>query len=397
MTTQSKYQVCFANDGDKAELTFSNELNLESDGWGQLFPFGDFPGKAVIANANGTVTSFDAVQRLDRAAADQMVSNFYSIGNRIKRFIKGVTIFNGHPDMPDAGSKYPDKGEKGLVTELQTRDNGLYCKPAFNNAGEEVLKGAKKLFFSGRWSSDELAEESGKRVFRPDSLKSVGLTSRPNLPVEQVNEKPQQIPNMKPIIEWLRKQGVTIANDANEEQIASALASLEPKLTSAATLANEKATLSNEKQTLTGTITARDNTITQLTSERDTARTNFANERKSRIAGLLDGAVTDGRITAAERPQWETRLGNEATFANEAEALGKLEKKMKTASITLQMGERKIDISNESQRQEVLGDLIAAEMKTAGVTYDQAYARVQKSSPALFAAMKQPTIQLPKR
>jgi hypothetical protein len=195
----------------------------------------------------------------------------------------------------------------------------------------------------------------------------------------------------------LRKQGVTIANDANEEQIASALASLEPKLTSAATLANEKATLSNEKQTLTGTITARDNTITQLTSERDTARTNFANERKSRIAGLLDGAVTDGRITAAERPQWETRLGNEATFANEAEALGKLEKKMKTASITLQMGERKIDISNESQRQEVLGDLIAAEMKTAGVTYDQAYARVQKSSPALFAAMKQPTIQLPKR
>ena len=59
-----------------------------------------------------------------------MVQNFYSLGNRIKRFIsKGVAIFNGHPNMPDAGAKYPDKGEKqGLIVELQTRDNGIYCE-----------------------------------------------------------------------------------------------------------------------------------------------------------------------------------------------------------------------------------------------------------------------------
>src|SRR6267154_2365600 len=349
--------IFFANDNEKPDFLFSNEFSLESDGWGQLFKFGDFPGKAVIANGNGTVTSFDAIQRLDRDCADQMTANFYSIGNKIKRFIKGISIFNGHPDMPDAGNKYPDKAEKGLVVELQVRDNGLYCKPAFNNAGQELLNGSKKLFFSGRWSSDELAEEDGKRVFRPDSLKSVGMTPRPNLPVEQLNEKEQMEtppPKMKKIIVRLIALGITVAN---------------------------------EKATLTAQVTAKDTIITNLTTERDSFKTSFGNERKARITGLLDGAVTDGRITAAERVTWATRLAVETSFAKEADAIVKLKPATKTQSLIIDVGSRKTTIANAQDRQEAVRDLVALEIANTKCDYNAAFTKVQKANPALFDAM----------
>jgi len=382
--------IFFANDNEKPDFLFSNEFSLESDGWGQLFKFGDFPGKAVIANGNGTVTSFDAIQRLDRDCADQMTANFYSIGNKIKRFIKGISIFNGHPDMPDAGNKYPDKAEKGLVVELQVRDNGLYCKPAFNNAGQELLNGSKKLFFSGRWSSDELAEEDGKRVFRPDSLKSVGMTPRPNLPVEQLNEKEQMEtppPKMKKIIVRLIALGITVANDATEDQVDAAVGQLADKQT---TLAGEKTTLANEKATLTAQVTAKDTIITNLTTERDSFKTSFGNERKARITGLLDGAVTDGRITAAERVTWETRLAVETSFANEADAIVKLKPATKTQSLIIDVGSRKTTIANAQDRQEAVRDLVALEIANTKCDYNAAFTKVQKANPALFDAMKQP-------
>jgi hypothetical protein len=102
-------------------------------------------------------------------------------------------------------------------------------------------------------------------------------------------------------------------------------------------------------------------------------------------------ALQEGRITAAEQPQWETRLGNEASFANEAAAIAALPKKMKTEAVTLQMGDRKVEIANSVDRREALHKLVTAEMSANGGDYDRAYASVQKSHPALFAAMKAPT------
>ncbi len=385
----------FANEGLKVEITLANELNLQSDGWAQLAPYGDFPGVAVIANDNGTVSSFPAVQRLDRQAAEAMVANFYSLINRVKRFIKGCNIYNGHPDMPDAGDLYPDKSPKGMIVELQARDDGFYCKPAFNNEGESLLNQSRKLYFSGRWTSNELPSENGKRIFRPDVLKSAGLTARPNLPVQHVNERKPQTPpemNKKLIIDLLAARGVTFANEAEatDEKIAAEIRKLGQ---TGDALAQEKATWANEKAALTANITQRDTTITTLTNERDTFRTNFQNERKARITGLLDAAITEGRITAAERADWERRLNDEAQFANESASLGRQEKKIKTG--TLEHGGRKFDIANAAQRSETVKRLVAEIEKRDACDYNTAYARVQAEYPALFADMKQPEIKLP--
>jgi hypothetical protein len=390
MKNAIRMPIEFANaDESMAVASFTNELNVAADGWAQLAPFGDYPGRAMLRQADGSHKIFPALQRLDRSAAEAMVAKFKSPWQAIKRYVTGCPIYVGHPDVPAFANEYPDKVSKGMITDLQVRDDGLYCKPIFTNEGSDLVENKRYRAFSGYWSADATDEQmDGKPIFRPGLLKSAGLTNNPNLPVHMMNEQKTKAPDMKKIIAWLGGHGITVANEATEEQIEAGLKQLDPKIASIATLNGEKTTLANEKQTLTTTVTARDNTITSLTTERDTLRTNFANERKTRIDGLLDAAVTAGKITAAQRPDWATKLAVEANFANESEALGKLQKTMQTESKTLQMGDRKVSIANASDRRDALQTLVKTEMETGKVDYDTAFARVQKNNPALFEAMK---------
>ena len=332
---------------------FANELTVNPDGWAQLAPFGDFPGRAVITNDDGTLTRFDAIQRLDRAAADAMVRNFYSLGNRVKRFFKSCAIFNGHPDMPDAGGRYPDKSPKGVIADLRVSDEGLFCRPLFNNEGEALLNQPARLFFSGRWTSTELPAENGRRIFRPDELKSAGLTANPNLPVEHINDNGLsavvETPLSDPVAKVEAREGATspqpsppLRGGEGEEPADRVLA----PAAKAETLNSDPSTINTEmnKQPLLQLLAAYGvqftndagdqqlldaltQTLASLAGERDAARNQFANERKTRIASLLDGALTEGRITAGQRSDWERRLGDETSFANESAALTRLPRK----------------------------------------------------------------------
>jgi hypothetical protein len=368
-------KVFFANSAEsnlraQTEMfVFGNEAVVLSDGWAHLAPFGDFHGTGVLRQRDGTVQEFEAIQRLDHAAASRMVAHFKSPWNTLKRYLTGVPIYHGHPDMANAGSKYPDKEPKGMIAGLECRADGLYCLPVFTNEGRDLLNQGKKLFFSGRWSSDPVGEENGLRVFRPAHLKSAGLTARPNLPVHHANDQDGQTAtpnkmNRTQLLHALAAFGIQFANDADATDAAllDAITTLGHKAKSADTLA----------------------------TERDTFRAHFANERKLRIAGLLDGAIASGKITAAQRPDWETRLANEVNFANEAAALQALATAIKTQSLTMEMGGRKVEIANASGRRHTVASLVKTEMETARCDYDTAFARVQKTNPALFEAMKQP-------
>ena len=366
-------------------LGFANELSLAADGWAQLAPFGDFPGQAVLANEAGVLATFPAVQRLDRQAAEQMRAQFYSLGNRIKRFFRGCCVYLGHPDMPGSGDRYPDAAEKGLIADLQVRPDGLSCRPVFNAAGAALLNGREKLFFSGRWTSDELPAENGRRIFRPATLLSAGLTPHPNLPVQHLNDKPHphqpSVPtlmNRQAILELLAAHGFQFANDAAEPALLAALRELGVRAAAAQALTREKTDL--------------EQSVATLTAERDAARAGFANERAARVTSLLDDAITSGRITAAQRPDWQRRLGQDATFANEAAALARLTPVLKTQSLLTGAGDRKFEIANASQRAEAVQALVKLEMERSQCDYSTAFARVQRDHPALFDAMRQPRL-----
>src|SRR5581483_9879065 len=191
----SPHSALFANSSDSAELvSFTNDLALGPDGWAQLAPFGDFPGRALLRQPDGSVKTFDAIQRLDRAAAEGMTAKFKSLGQRLKRFLTGCHIYVGHPDVPAFANDYPDKNPKGMIVDLSVRDDGLYCKPVFTNEGSELIESKTYRAFSGYWSAQQVGEENGKTIFRPDLLKSAGLTNRPNLPVHLMNEGRASVP-----------------------------------------------------------------------------------------------------------------------------------------------------------------------------------------------------------
>jgi len=357
-------------------VAFVNELALGSDGWAQLAPFGDFPGRAMVRQADGTFKILDAIQRLDQTAAEMMVARFKSPWQRLKRYFTGCPIYAGHPDVPAFANDYPDKAPKGMIVDLEARATGLFCRPVFTNEGSELVENRKLRAFSACWSAREIGDERSRdgrtlKLYRPDCLKSAGLTNHPNLPVQFLNSNPaqpntqtQSIVNKQIVIDFLASQGITIANDAADEQLAGALKQIGDRVAAAET-----------------TLAARALDLERVGAE-------LANERKFHIGSLLDSAQSAGRITAAQRSEWSGKL--EADFANAFAALEKLAPALKTTALTQGLGARKAEIANAADRRDVLETLVRAEMSVNGGDYDRAFAAVQKSNPALFAAMKQP-------
>ncbi len=351
---------------------FVNEVTVAEDGWAQLAPFGDYPGQAILRQPDGTTKIFPAIQRLDRDAADLMVARFKSPWHRLKRYFTGCHIYAGHPDVSAFANDYPDKTPKGMIVDLEARANGLFCKPVFTPEGSELVETRRLRAFSAYWSAREIGGGPGPggkflRLYRPDFLKSAGLTNHPNLPVQLLNEaQPQTSPPMKKqlVIDFLAAQGITLANEAADDQIAAALRQFGDR------------------------VTAADSGFAARGLELESLRAELANERQGRIGALLDHAAAAGRITAAQRADWAGRLGSD--FANAAAELGRLAPALKTRALTLDCGARKAEIANAGERRDALETLLKAEMAVNGGDYDRAFATVQKANPTLFAAMKQP-------
>ena len=365
-------RTCFANSCGVEAIAFTNEISIAHDGWAQLAPFGDYPGQALLREPDGSLKKFAAIQRLDRAAADLMVARFKSPWQRMKRYFTGCHIYAGHPDVPAFANEYPDKTPMGMIVDLQVRADGLYCKPVFTNEGSELVESKKLRAFSAYWSALEIGEQPGVdgrvlKLYRPDFLKSAGLTNHPNLPVHLLNEaQPHTTRTVKKqiVIDFLSSRGITLANEATDDQVAAALQQFGDRAAVAET------------------------TLAAGSFELESLRTELANERKFHLETLLEDALASGRITAAQRPEWAARL--ETDFANASAALAQLAPALKTQAITQQLGGRKSEIANMGERRDALETLVKTEMAKNGGDYDRAFAVVQKANPALFSAMKQP-------
>lgn len=393
---------------------FSNDIAIGDDGWAMIAPFGDFPGMALVNDGRGGVKKQKAIQRIDKEAVTQMVNEFNSSRRGVRKFLTGRKLFVGHPDVPGMKSRYPDSEPKGVFANLACRADGFYGEPVLTEEGEQIIAEKQYRALSGRWEAEIVSggDNGETAIYRPTKFISAGLTNQPNLPVQLLNEaetdqgqegqkeNTQMKKSVIALLMGLGVSGITIANEATDEQVSDAVKALGEKAKAAdalaaekATLANDKATLASDKTRLEGEVTTLKTEKTTLTTERETAKTAFANERKARISELLDGAIKDGRITAAEKTTWEGRLNTEASFANESEALKKLDAKIKTASVMLQRGDRKVEISNAGERKEMVAELVNERMQATKCSYDAAYTWAQKQHPALFAAMEQPEIR----
>jgi hypothetical protein len=362
--------IQFFNENPGPELvTMINELSIGADGWAQIAPFGDYAGIAMIPDGKGGFTKERAIQRLDKIAVTEMANEYQQSSRGLSGFFKKRPLYEGHPDIPVGGGQYPNKHPVGLFHHLACRDGGLYGEPILTDDGEKLIASKAYRALSGRWAAEFVGQEDGVNIYRPVKFLSAGLTNQPNLPVQLLNEAQPSTLNSQPstmtkIIAWLSRHGITLANDATEEQLESALAQLDPKLQNAADL--------------------------------DSAREQFANERNARIDSELARALRDGRITDASRATWQQRLANEAQFTNELAALEALKPVIKTHSLTLGRGDRKVELANAADRRHLVAEVLAEianelnlDLKQAA-HYDRAWTEAQKRHPALFDAMARP-------
>lgn len=422
----SAVQVEFVNEAPTATVFgFINEIAIGADGWAMICPYGDHPSEALIDAGNGKLKRQKAIQRITKASAETMVAQFHNSRKGLRKFLRGVNIYVGHPDVPGLEARYPDKEPKGVFADMETREDGIYGLPVFTNEGSEIVEQKKLRAFSGRLiNSVPDGEKNGVPVYCPTEICSVGLTNNPHLPVHFFNsddtlaeapaeaeKRKHQTTMKKKLIALCATLGIQFANEADDAATEAALDQVNSKV---AAFANEQTSLkqkllklcarvgitfANEAQITdpAATLVQVEERIGTLATERDTARTQFANERKARIEDAIGSAITGGRITEAERAQWQNRLNVEAQFANELQTLAALKPTVKTQSvITAQRGGREvqIDISNPQARTQFVNeamDEVAAEMKLdRKKDHQRIFNTVQQRHPALFASMQQP-------
>jgi hypothetical protein len=353
----------------------SNEFALSAD-WLKI-PYGDHPHAK-------------AVQRLTRAIAENMVSNFKSFGARLGRFFGGLPIYVGHPDDPALSNQFPDKKAYGWIMDIEAREDGLYLKPKWSGAGEELLANAHYKWFSPFWGCRRAA---GAKIVEPVRLVSLGLTNTPNIPgiLPLANEEgnKQNEKGDDEVKEFLLTL-LGLANEATDAQIQEAATKLK------ADKAAADVALANEKTARAAAETALANEKTERAAKETELTTQISNQKKARIELVLANALAAGKITPAQKPQWASDL--EKDLDGKLVELSNAKPAMNTSSKTGGLGKRNSDAvasRDEATRRDRVITLVNERMQKTGEDYEAAFANIRKENTALFDEMRKPENKRP--
>ena len=144
-------------------LILNRDFTMPTDGWYQFAPIGEFPhgGADVIQ-----VVDAEACMAMSaRFKADAAVENF-----------AGLLIDFDHFSMD--GSQRSEAA--GWVTDMESRDTGLWGKIRWSDIGEEAVKGGRYRFLSPVWARSDCVDLGGGRI-RPVRMINAALTNDPNL------------------------------------------------------------------------------------------------------------------------------------------------------------------------------------------------------------------------
>lgn len=369
-----------------------NEAVSVDQEWTRIAPFRAIPNEVGL-------------QVFDRTGADAMVAAFNSVAEKVSNLFRGLPVYVGHPDDEEWAKKNPGARAEavGRIKALQTRNDGLYGRIAFNDEGKRLLSGeaAPYAFHSPRWGMLPIQHE-GRKAFRPVLLHSIGLTNNPNIRDNTIglNEAAQLSLMKTQIIALLAALGRPLTNPSavTDEQLAAAINEATPVATQLVTSNNEVATLRTQLTTAQNEVTAMKPKLTtaeaevaRLTGELSTAKTNASNERAARADVVLTTAVNTGRITEAQRAEWKTKLtAASGDFAAVEAELTKLKPAVNTQNRAAQFGARKNETNADGDAVTAINTAVQKHIKENGLDpvrdYNAAFQAVQKAQPALFTA-----------
>ncbi len=389
--TPARAPISLGNEADPAFslMGFANAAEISEDGT-TLIPYGNWPHS-------------EGIQRFGLEQAQAIVARFKSTWGTFKRAIVGLPVFRGHPDIPSLANEYPDKTEYGQIADLEAKPEGLAFRLILSSAGAGlVAKGLK--YISPHWLANAVGKQGDRTIYEPALLKSVGLTSRPNIPNKSlVNTAASMNPKLLTLLaSILNLKPLANATVVTEAQVNDAAAALPEGFTlvTGEALANER----TEKAGILTRATTAEKRVKELEDADNARQLSLANERKSSIANLVNEAVKAGKIRETDKAVWTRRL--ELDFENESKALGNSQA-LKTTPTAEQRrladmdrklkagrgGEGTAPLANDGDS---IGDLVNAELTAMGCTdsrsrganYNQAFANVKRRKPDLFAPVE---------
>ena len=330
-------------------------------------------------------------QRLDRAHGEKIANE---LNARVARGEPGIPVYQGHPDVPELASKYPDKGALGWVTKIELV-NSLELGANSLEQGHEAQssklqapssreglaltvewdrdpgKGFK--WFSPYWFANECDRDGVTYIV--SEISSIGLVNNPNIPEFRLANEAEDNNNNNERKTMDREkliQMLGLPPEATDDQIIEAIAQMKAKAddqaaaqaraeadTAKAEAETAKAELENEKKAHEATKAA------------------LANEKALRADAALDRAVAEKRIGETARETWKTRLVNEGDAAYTALAN---EKPLSTTDRTKGLANACGEKTDHEKRMAMVNEI----MDSDKCSYDDAWAKAEKKDPTLF-------------
>jgi len=348
---------------EDAEANAADEpIDSGADNWIKIAPFGTYPGSKP-----GRPQHFTEIE------ANAMIAEFSSLRGRAGRLFRGIPIFIGHPDQNP--QLYTDHRRLGKVTNLETRQDGLYGEVQWNALGEENKREGYWVYPSPRWDAP-----AGRPEFRPDRLISIGLTNTPRIAASEpvtnsndpdpTNETTETTDMDRKIL--TEKLGLDVT--ATDEEILAKLAAVMSAATTAETAKSEAETAKSEAETAKSEMETAANSLAEANSRIAALEREAQAAREAEANARLDVAETTGRITKAERAEWLPRLTG-ADREAQANALAGLKPKLNTRPIDVT--KQRVEIGDERGRREAIANAVSA-YEAKGMTYDEAWAAAKR-------------------
>lgn len=340
-------------------------------------PYGDFLHKQS-----------GKVQRFDAESAKRMKKQFHGLVANAKRTLGDAPrrpVYEGHPDVPGMQGIYTDRAAKGWIEGITLQADGAQFHVKWNPTGAQLIANGEFAYYSPFWEVEGIAGN----VVRPVSLRSIGLTNNPNIPVpaianDQSSESETEPMKLNPAILAL----LALSEGFDVAALENAITNLNTRATNAErdlALANTKATeaetaLANAKTTHEVALKDYDASVIGKVNA-------LANDLTAAREALVQTGIASlqltGHLVPADAAPERTRilaLANVADITAELARLGKQAPKIKLTSITVDApgSQAKVQaLANDAQaRRDEFNKLVKArerELANSGTEPQTAY------------------------
>lgn len=390
-------------DPDGDYIGAANALEVDEQGWAEI-PYGEWPHSGADGRtaANRGDQPRRVIQRFTREDAVTLVNDFRSTWSRIKRAFIGLNLYKGHPDAPRYAKLFPDKEPRGVVADMEAGERGLRIRPVLTPQGAADVQAGHK-YLSPYWGLANVGQrDDGTPILAPVELRSIGLVTRGNIPglsltnaaeISAASSATHQETTTMPqwLIDLLIGANLLKAGQSDEGTIRTALANFfQSHDAIVIELKDGKArlvTLEAEKTALANAAEALKTEKAALETRANAAESSVTELRKQFSTALVNAAIADGRVPAAEKDAKITALCNAADFGAEQTALAALRPTLRTQSRVGGLAQANATTRDRSAQ---VTALVNAYIEEHSCSYDEAFAAVSADAKhaALFAGMK---------